>query len=663
MQSASRKWLPPKKVPTREWLAKYFQLPAAGADHPGPYDPDYVPALWGIFHALDNPADKVVVLMKAAQVGWTYGLVGHIGKRIHTDPSPIIILFPKDGSARDFGDEKFKPAVEATPVLAERIDVSGSRKTGQRANYKVFPGGFLKLVGSNSVSNVKSTPAPLVIVEEPDDTNESVADQGDSIRLVRERLKRYRTGKLVLGGTPSVKGISRVEEHIELSDKRVLPIRCHECGESHVLDWDNVTWLSREDGREHTVYGSALPETALYACPHCGTPWDDWRRQENVRQTVRAAYESGDPYCGWERTTEYTGVTGFQELNELYVCIPGTRLADVVRDHLQAEHDARLGDESGRIVFTNSKLGRPYEYRDENATEDELRAVARDYPELVSPMGGLIVTAGIDVQHNRLAVILRAWGRNEESWLLYWGELPASHSCVDKNDPVWNALDKLLFAAIKHESGRNLFVDAITIDSGDGQTNDAVYHWVRTRSASHSTALIMAGKGSSLQQDPEIFVPPRQKVDHHRPDRRTKADRHGVQVYIVGTNKAKDWIAGQAKIEVQGRGRWHHYRDVRADYYSHLTAEVKAPHKSIRFRRVWQLKSGRSNEGLDCEGYSLHAARGKRVHLLTARQWDDIEQRLLQADLFEIATDPLAPAQAPATPPKSRADIARQLNR
>lgn len=660
---AAKRWKRPPKIPTRQWLEKYFRLPAEGADLPGPYNPDYVPYLWGIFYALDNPADRIVALMKAAQIGWTFGLVGFLGKKIHVEPTAMIVLFPKDGTAREFGDEKLKPSVQATPVLAERLDMSGSRKTGQRANFKRFAGGFLKLVGSNSISNVKSTPAPLVIVEEPDDTNENIKEQGDAIRLARERLKRFRQGKLVLGGTPSVKGISRVEEFMELSDKRVLPIECHECGEAHVLDWENVSWLSKEEGTEHPVYGKAMPETAIYGCPHCGGTWDDWQRQENIRRTVRKAADAGDPYCGWVPTTESTGgVVGFMELNELYVCIPGTSLADVVRDHLEAEHDARLGDESGRIVFTNSKLGRPYEYQDENANEEELRAAAKDYPELIIPHGGLLITIGIDVQHNRLAVVIRAWGRGEESWLLFWGELHASHTCVDKNDPVWDKLDDLVFGAFKHDNGRSVYASAISIDASDGQTSDAVYHWARTRNMRHRHVQVMAIKGSSLQQDPEIFSTPRAKsIDHHRPDKQTKADRHGVKVFQVGTNKAKDWISGQMKLEAAGRGRWHFYQDVRADYFDQITSEVKAPHKSIRYRRIWQLKSGRRNEALDCEVYALHAARAARVHLMRPAQWDELELQLVQADLFQEAIE-VAPEEAKTERKRSRAELARKMN-
>lgn len=654
-----KKWQPPRKVATLQWLADEYRLPDEGADLPGKYNPDYVPYLWGIFSAIDDPATRVVAMMKAAQIGWTFGLIGYLGKRIDTQPSPMIVLFPKDGAAREFSDEKFAPAVKATPALTDKINVSTSRKDGNRALFKKFPGGFIKLVGSNSISNVKSTPAPLAIVEEPDDTNDSVKEQGDAIRLIKERLKRYRGGKLILGGTPSVKGLSRVEEQVELSDQRVLPIACHDCGDKHVLDWSNVSWLESDSGTPHPVYKSALPETASYACPHCGSIWDDWQRQQNIIGTVKQAVADGDAMCGWEPTVETSGgVVGFKELNELYVCIPGTSLADVVRDYLEAEHDAERGDQSGRIVFQNSKLGRPYEYESDAPEIDELTERGEDYAKLTIPDGGLVLTAGIDVQHNRLAVTLWAWGRDEESWLVYWGEIYAKTSTTDKTDPVWDELDKLLFSPRKHARGFQIMLSAGSIDSSDGTTSDVVYDWVRKRQRRG----MMAAKGSSDRMlDKEIYSLPK-KIDHKS---KTKASKHGLQVYMVGTHKAKDLLIGdkgRLSLTGNGAGRMHWYKNVRADFFEQLTAEVKAPHRSIRNKRVWQCKAGVRNEGLDCTVYALHAARSIKLHIKTAAQWDAIEKDLAQADLF-VEQEQAAPIETKTTPFRKRGVRSKGVNR
>lgn len=640
-----KEWIPQPPRPTRQWLAEEYHLPAEGADLPGAYNPEVVPYLWGIFAALDEPKVRVIVMMKAAQIGWTFGLIGYLLKTIATNPTSMILLFPKDGTAREFMDEKFVPAAKATPAMAGKIDVGTSRKNGNRALFKKFPGGFLKLAGSNSISNVKSTPAERVVIEEPDDTNENIKEQGDSIRLAKERLKRYRRGQLILGGTPSVKGISRVEEYINLSDQRVLPIACHECGEKHVLDWEHVSWLDRDTGMPHPVYGMAMPETAVYVCPHCGGAWDDWQRQQNVLNTVLAAVDVGDPFCGWTPTVESDGsIVGFKELNELYACMPGTGLASVVRDYLEAEHDAESGDVSGRIVFANSKRARPYEIQSNAPEVEALQERAEGYRELTVPERALVLTAGVDVQHDRLAVTIWGWGRGEEQWLVYWGEIHAKGITGDRSDPCWTELDRLLSTSRAHARGFKLVVSATSVDASDGQTSDTVYWYVRTRQRRG----VMAVKGASQQTaDKEIFSKPR-LADMKT---RTKADRAGVQVYIVGGHKAKDLLVGdngRLTLTGHGPGRMHWYQDVRADFYEQMTSEVKAPHRRYRGRLVWQLKSGVRNEALDCTIYALHAARSLRLHVWDDKKWQALEERLLQADLFQAPGEAGAESSEPA---------------
>jgi len=129
-----------------------------------------------------------------------------------------------------------------------------------------------------------------------------------------------------------------------------------------------------------------------------------------------------------------------------------------------------------------------------------------------------------------------------------------TRGCVDKNDAVWDELDKLVFSPFPYANGNGIRAKAISIDSGDGNTNDAVYSWVRTRSAKHPHVRVMAIKGASDRQDPEIFATLRLKsIDHHRPDKQTKADRHGVKVYIVGTDRSalraqaeRGWVLARA---------------------------------------------------------------------------------------------------------------------
>lgn len=626
-------WAPPPKITTTEWSTTYRYLAAESSALPGKYNIDLTPWVPGMHEALDDPAVWKVVCMKAAQVAWTDGVLNNwLGRIIHVDPSPVIGMFAKADAGKEYAQEKLAPMVKATPVLRKLMDVETSRKDGNRAMFKKFAGGFLKLVGSNSPSNVKSTPAPRVFCEEPDDACLNVGKQGDSIKLLEERTKTYPRRKVVFGGTPSIKGLSTIEDAYEGSDKRIFKVPCHDCGEANPLTWGNVTWTS-EAGRNHALYGDAIPESAKYACPACGSLWDDLHKNRNVRKGY------------WKATAEARGVAGFH-INEIASAFPGSRLERLVERYLEAEHSYELGDDSDMIVFVNSCLGLPYEFKSNAPELDELAERAEDYAELTVPEGGLVLTAGVDVQHDRLAIRIDAWGAGEESWVIYWGELQAKVSTTDPNDPVWDELHKLLFTPRQHVRGFQLMVRSVSIDASDGQTSDQVYAWVRKRQRYG----VMAVKGASNNVfDKEIYSAPR-KVDFKT---KTKAAKYGLQVYIVGTHKAKDLLIGdRGRISLlgSGPGRMHFYSDVRADFYEQLVSEVKAPHRSLRGKLVWQVKSGVRNECLDCTVYSLHAARAIKLHLMSPEKWAGLEHALMQSDLFGESDKEETPESKPEKP-------------
>jgi phage terminase large subunit GpA-like protein len=82
---------------------------------------------------------------------------------------------------------------------------------------------------------VKSTPAPVVAVEEPDDCNTNVREQGDTITLLKERTKSFPRRKVIFGGTPTIEGAAASRPRTRASDQRKFWVPCPHCGEHQVL--------------------------------------------------------------------------------------------------------------------------------------------------------------------------------------------------------------------------------------------------------------------------------------------------------------------------------------------------------------------------------------------------------------------------------------------
>lgn len=621
-------FVPAKKDPPSEWAEKHRYIAAMTAEVSGLFSWTGFPFLRGVLDAFFEPGVRGIRCMKSSQFGWTESVLANlIGYIIDVMPAPILVLFPKEKKAKEFNLERFEPMVTSTPRLALKVPL-GLRERGITQTFKLFPGGWLKFVHSHSADEVKSSSARYGLVEEPDECDTDVGKgQGSTVKLLLERLKTYYDSFSVMGGSPTLEELSAIAAEMELTDKRKWFVECHHCHERTPLDgdaWPLVHW-QEDESRSHPVYGKALVETAYVVCPYCAGTWSDAERARNSRGGK------------WVATAPFTGLAGFYG-SDLMGLTPGAALPRLVEKYLEAKHREAAGDVTGLIEFFNNQLGKPYKYKSPAPDVEELEKRSEDYPELTVPWGGLRLTMGADVQGDRIEFSVVAWGRGEESWRVYIGAIFGNP--VDHTDPIWTELETFLFRGYRHACGAEMFIEATTIDSGDGNTSDAVYWFCRRHRGRH----VMAGKG---RENGEIFRQPA-PID---PGRKTKASRYGLHVYPVGTEKAKDLIIGFGEhggrlrlsekdkdgnvVTGNGPGRMHWYRGIRGDWFKQVTAEIKAPMKGRpRTKLYWQVKAGVANHQLDCEVYNVHASRRLKVNLMTEAQWAAIEEKLRQPDLL-----------------------------
>jgi len=81
----------------------------------------------------------------------------------------------------------------------------------------------------------------------------------------------------------------------------------------------------------------------------------------------------------------------------------------MVRDFLEAKKNAET-----LKTFFNTSLGETFEEKGEAPEWERLYNRREFYPKGIVPQGGLILTAGADVQTDRIEVEIVAWGRGKD---------------------------------------------------------------------------------------------------------------------------------------------------------------------------------------------------------------------------------------------------------
>jgi phage terminase large subunit GpA-like protein len=203
-----------------------------------------------------------------------------------------------------------------------------------------------------------------------------------------------------------------------------------------------------------------------------------------------------------------------------------------------------------------------------------------------------LLTAGVDVQGDRIEVQVVGWGRDEESWVvdyrILWG---------DPSGPrLWADLDTFLRTAYVHAKAvPDLAIRAVAVDTG-GHHTKAAYEFCRTRLARRIWAI--KGRGG-----PGVPVWPR---------RPTRTNKGKIPLFLVGVDAVKDAIYARLKLAEPGPGAVHFPRRLDADYFRQLTAErVVTRFEKGRPIRSWQPKrDGERNEALDTFVYATAALHG-----------------------------------------------------
>ena len=515
--------------------------------------------------------------------------------------------------AEGFSKERLQPSITISPKLVEQFGDAKSRDGSNTILYKEAKGGgHLILIGSNSSAEMRSRPIKVLLLDEVSSYQPN--KEGDVVDLLIQRQVTFFDKITVLASTPLFTG-DRILSEYEKSDQRRFFVHCPHCGAAQWLKWGQVKWPKGQ------------PRAAQYECEECQAPWAEKQRRDAINAGYWLATSEPDP--GYEK------IPGFH-ISALYS--PWQTLAQLAVQFYDAQ-----GNRLKIQTFTNTKLAQGFEVREYNAVDyEEIQSRAESYAPGTVPMNGLVLTAGVDVQKDRLVVCIWAWGEGEESWLIAYLNLYGSPLLpIASDDSPWPQLDQLLGANYRHESGAMLKLSLTGIDSG--YATQEVYKYVLARRRRYR---VRAFDGLPGSKRPITAKPSFPQVDGFG-----KPNKSGVKLWGVGTTLAKKTIYSRLALEAPGPGYLHTPQGTASDFYSELTGEqIVIKYKKGFPYEEWELRPGRENHALDCTVYALAAAHHLRINM-PQYPWQNLR------DSLKVATQETpepAPTQAPKPKPVNK---------
>ena len=545
-----------------------------------------------IMDAFNDPEVNILAVVASSQVGKTEALLNMLGYMIDQDPGPALYVLPTKEFAEDFSKRRLAPMIRDTEALDEKVANSKSRDTNNTITKKVYPGGMISLIGSNSPTDLAGTPARYVFGDEIDRWSRSAGTEGDPWSLLERRTATFYNAKMVAVSTPTIRGASKIEDLFELGTKEYWCVECPHCGEYFFINFDAIRFEYHTIGTG-TRKQFIVDETSC-VCPECGCA-----SEEDIIKAQPMKWIAKSP------DAIHNGCRSFW-INGFYS--PWQRWERIIVRFLEAGKDP----EKLQPVF-NTLFGQLWENRGDLEDEEEIASRAEVYGAEL-PDGVLCLTCGVDTQDNRLEYEVVGYGMFEENWGIEKGIIDGNPA----NPDTWEKLDGVIDKTWYFENGQGLKISLTFVDSGGHYTQE-----VYAACADRKNKRVFPIKGANRSDTP--FTSPAKQTEYN-----TGAGRTGkVWYYMIGVDSGKEHIMSGLKIREPGARMSHFPKDQGRGYdalfYSGLLSEQLVIDKSGRWH--WEKLPGHErNEALDCRNYANAAFKVLHPNL------DAIRERLLHPE-------------------------------
>ena len=475
-----------------------------------------------------------------------------------------------------------------------RVQVEGTRRSGNTLYNKEFDGGNLDLASALSAAQLASKTKRIIHACEVDRWRQELGPEGLTWKIMYARTQAWGNQRKILAeSTPTTYENSLIWRLYEEGDQKLYWVACPLCGEYQTLE----LYAEKKYGLYYETKAGRIDERSIfYICPSCGKKWKEYRKHEVLNTGKwKAQTNAISPYISsYHISGIYSPFLGWDE---------------IAREHNQIG-DSYLLQKS----FDNLIMGRPSKEVGVRPKVEKVIELKGTYHAGTVPEGVLFLTIGADVQQGskkdknnppRIELEVLGNGPGYRTWsidyLRFEGTVTNAHAGAWKKLHQWAIETELIY---KRKSDQKEFQPVIIfIDSGDGNLTNVVYEFTQLWTQTFPI------KGTSSLKTPEKGDPfTKENFSRYR----YTYIAEGLILYTIATNFYKTMIYNNLNIkripgEVQPPGfcdfpfEYGQKGGKYEKYFSMLTAEEKL--KDGRFDPC-----GRRNEALDCRVYALCAA-------------------------------------------------------
>lgn len=511
-----------------------------------------------------------------------------------------MMVLPTDDIIRQNSKLRLGPLIRETPEIADKVNAARTNDTDANSTYnlKSFAGGYLKLASSNSPSQLCSLPAKNIVFDEVDRFALNCGKEGAPIELAEKRTSTFeRSKKLFYISTPGEESASVISKMYDDGDQRKFFVPCPDCGHFQTLEFENLIYKEKKLDDVHLLCEKCnykiINEDKTYMLSQ-----GEWRatKTENSRDDYKSYH-----------------------LNSLYSPVGWKSWTSIVKDFLAAKES-----QFKMQTFVNTILGETWLDSHEVPDWKKLYDLRENYKQNQIPDDVLFLTAGADIQKDRIEVEVVGWGKDKCSWSIDYRIFSGDTSNL--KDKCWGELQDLI-SEVWNKNGVDMTISKIGIDSGYLTQN--VYNFCR---AFKSPTKVFPTKGvataSALVGKP---VP----VDINT--KTGKSIRSSVRRYAIATGIAKVELYGWLRNTIARKDADEdlvlfsegicHFPEYGEEFFKQLTSETQkiVYRKSIKFIEWEKLRT--RNEALDCRVIARAAANLCGMDRFKDEHWERLEHQ------------------------------------